>query len=192
MIIDTVFSLQTSISPDTGLMSSLTGTQDVEMFVSINRDRAKCSKRSSSWSSSISDPMSSLSIQCGWQVCSNIKIIQATDASLIMHISSFKCKQSAQRKNTGISRGEKSQGASGQSQLGCPTGHSPGKRRRSGLSRPLPDGLPSLEKNSCGRGVLWKESNVPKNNKHRTIRTIPDVRRAHVWPYLDVSNTIYV
>ena len=190
MIIDTVFSLQTSIPP-TGLMSSLTGTQKVEIYVSINRDRAKCAKRSSSWSSSISDPMSSLSIQCGWQVCSNIKIIQATDASLIMHISSFKCKQSAQRKNIGISWGEKSQGASGQSQLGCPTGLSPSKRRRSGLSRPLPEGLPSLEKNSHGRGELGKESNIPKKNKHRTIRTIPDVRRARVWPYLDVSNTMY-
>ena len=71
-----------------------------------------------------------------------------------MHISSFKCKQSVQRKNIGISRGEKSKGPAEQSQLGCPTGHSPSKRRRSGLSRPLPDGLPSLEKNSHGRGEL--------------------------------------
>ena len=168
----------------TGLMSSLTGTLGVEVCMSMQWGRLGCWRRSPSWSSSTSASMSSFSIQFGWQV--HI-YIDNWFFSNILHISSPECQQSAWRENIGFPRRGKGKGPSELSELVGTTGHSSSKPCWPCPDLPLPEVLPSMEKNPCCRGARWKGSHLPENNKRRAV---PNDLREHLWNYLDVNTCL--
>ena len=127
-------------------------------------DRGVYSKRSLSWSSSTFASTPSFSIQFGWQVATQPNYI-----SLMIHISSLECQQSARRENIAIPRGGEGKGPSELSELDGTTGRPSSKPGWPSPDRSLPEVSPSMEKNPYWRGVCWTGSHLPKNNKCWTI-----------------------
>ena len=90
---------------------------------------------------------------------------------------SLERQQSSRRQSTRVQRGGKGERPAQLPELGGATGCLPGKPRWPCPGCPLPEVLPSLEKNSCWGGYCWKGSQLPKSFK---CWAIPDDKKEHL------------